>query len=323
MINRFRFPHRAFCAAGAIIALATAFRITEARADFTFNLGNLSVDTNRTLGNIALTGAPAGTYNSYQVTTNWVAATGGPYSREAQWKLISTADGLSGTTYADPGASANGTTNSNPVMLSWSANLTTPYSGGNLFFNPFQTFMNSTASWNNTVITLKNAAISFPPPPSTTFTLPTALGSKYTDSGALGAGQIVWHDFVYNGGGLSLDTFGSALTGGSMGTNDTEIAVYNSLGNLIDNNDQAFGDDFTNESLLNFNPGDLTTGERYYIAVGAFNTTFLDGFGATSTSAATGTYRLNVTVVPEAGALPLLLSGLLGAGVVARRRKSA
>ena len=317
---------RRFASAACVgLALSSAFTVSEARADFTFNLGNLFVDSNTATGNILISPTlPAGTYTSYELSTNWVAGSGDPFSNEAIWALANESPLTASTVfYADPGISANSLNNGNPVTLNWSGNFDTPYSSGPLYFLTLQTFGGSNANWNNTTLTLKTAPVVIPPPPSTNFAPPTTAGGVYSSSGVLAAGQVVWYDFIYGGNGFTVDTLGSALSNG----NDTELGLYNALGTLLATNDDI---DFANdvfESRLNFQTGaGLTVGERYYIAVGAFNTSFLSGFNVTSASTATGTFQLNVTVIPEAGTSGLLgLGGLLGAGVavVSRRRKSA
>ncbi|MBC7805310.1 MAG: PEP-CTERM sorting domain-containing protein [Akkermansiaceae bacterium] len=154
-----------------------------------------------------------------------------------------------------------------------------------------------------------------PPPPP-----PTPISVAGSATGTLAAGEIDWYSFVNPGGILTIDTLGSTL-GTTPNENDTEIAVYDAAGNLLGENDDI---DFDADNFLSALTGTLITGDTYYIAVGAFDSVFDNQFIATSTSAITGTYQLNiVTTVPEPGTVVLLGMGFCAIGCLAARRKLA
>jgi len=301
------------------------FGVSEARADYTFNLGNLLVDDDPDAGNVFLSPTlPAGTYTSFQVSTNWTTATGFAYSDEAIWAFTNASTLTASTVfYADPGVSSNALTSTAPVTLNWSGNFDTPYTSGGLHFLTLQTYAGSSANWNNTTITLKNAPIVYPPPPSTNIGFPTGLGNSSSATGSLAASSVVWYNFVYGGGAFALNTFGSNLSNTGFGVNDTELGLFDAAGTIISLNDD-FNTGFR-ESQIIVNQNTLTVGNTYYVALGSYDTTYTNGFGATSNATSTGTYRLNITVVPEAGSVALLgMGGFLGAvGIVTRRRKTA
>lgn len=137
-----------------------------------------------------------------------------------------------------------------------------------------------------------------------------------------------------NLGTLASGTF-NVNTEGTTGIADTEIALFRSDGFLIGQDD-----DGGTGALSSFNAGSLADG-TYYIAVGAFNSTFGNGFSATSASTSTGAYTVNATngtstltasgtlaaqgiawycfTVPTPGSLALLGLG----GMVAARRRRA
>lgn len=283
-------------------------------ADFTFPSFNQVVSS--TVSNVALTGAPAGVYTSYSVSVQWSALSGGPWSEEAIFALTNQASLSGALFYADPGSASNGAGNGNSVTLTWTGFLDTAYTGGDpLFFQMQQTFGGSSANWNNISITLGMAAITAP----TTLHDFGAVSGSATEKNQLAAGEVHWYSFEYDGvSPLSIDTLGSTLTPSVFGApDDTEIALYNSAGALIDSNDDI---DFDNDILLSglsFAPGELAAG-TYYIAATGYNGTFGNAFGASSTSQSTGSLRVNINVPAPAGAGVLAMAGL----IAARRRRA-
>jgi MYXO-CTERM domain-containing protein len=297
-----------------------------ASAQHTFPSFNLNVGS--TISSLNLNGAsvPAGSYGSYEVSFDWGGSIDDAWSNEAIWALVDrAAPDNTGTFYADPGASFDSLANSNPVRLTWMAPLDTPYSGGNpLHFWTLQTFGGSAATWSNISITLRTGSGIIAPPSIDLGTLNAGMNMQ---TGTLSPSGVVWYkfstaDITDPSSFLTIDTFGSTLTGGSFGNgNDTELGLYDSNGALIATNDDA---DFGAGNLLSFlgfgsaGAADLAGG-TYYIALGGFNTTFANNFSATSTSGVNGNYKLTLnTNVPTPAALALF--GLAGVAGTRRRR---
>jgi len=112
----------------------------------------------------------------------------------------------------------------------------------------------------------------------------------------LDASSFYFLEVIYDGEApLTIDTRAS------IDVNDTEIALYDGTGNVIQENDDADPPD--RKSELVFGNGQLPAG-TYFLAVGAFNSTFDPNFLVTSTSAELG----DVVVTFETGALPVLTS---------------
>lgn len=281
-------------------------------ASFTFPSFNQVVDNTAAAGldpeEVALTGAPAGTYTGFSVTVNWSAVSGDPWSNEAIWAFTDLPFSTPPTVfYADPGAAPNSAGDGNPVTLSWSGFMDTPYNGGDpLRFLMAQTFTGSTANWNNVSITINDAAPVAPP------STETVVGGSLT--GNLAAAQVQWYHFFYSGtGALDLNTLGSTLGP----DNDTELGLYSAGGVLIDFNDDI---DFAGGNFLSrlaFADGELPAGD-YYLALGGFNTDYGPAFQVTSTSGETGAFVINGISIPE----PATLAGLAVAGLFIRRRRA-
>lgn len=262
---------------------------------------------------VLLTGIPAGTYTSYSVTFDWGSPVNASWSREAEWALSSAPTIAPSTVYyTDPGPAVNAAGNSTPRSLSWSGFFDTPYTApasGDLYFMMAQTFDNSGATWSNISITLGDAVVT--PPPST----PTTLGGSLSEP--LGPGKVLWYSFTYGGAGaININTLGSTISTNSLGyANDTEIALYDSLGKLVETNDDI---DFVNGVLtsgLTYTSGELAAG-TYYVAVTGYDGVFNRDFGVSSNSISSGTIVLN-------GLTPEPASALLGcaAGILSRRRR--
>lgn len=281
-------------------------------APYTFTAFNSVVTS--TASFVSLSGAPAGTYNSYSVSVEWSAIAGDPWSNEAIFAFTDANSIPSSTVfYADPGVSPVAANNGNARTLTWSGLLDVNYTGGNpLFFAMLQTFGGSSANWNNISITLDNITASAP----TTLQDFGAISGFATTKNQLAADGIHWYSFQHDGANsLAIDTLGSSLAP----DNDTEIGLFAADGTLIATNDDIDFNGGNFLSALNFAAGDLASG-TYYIAAGGFNTAFTNNFGAVSTSTTdnTGSLRVNITVPAPAGAGVLALAGL----VAARRRRN-
>jgi hypothetical protein len=158
-----------------------------------------------------------------------------------------------------------------------------------------------------------------PPPPATDLGFIGDFGPDpdLVVNGNIPASTVHWYKFTTAGATgtayLQIDTEGSALAP----SNDTELGLYDSLGLMIDNDDD---DGSGNLSLLRWGSagadGDLAAG-TYYLAVGGFNTNFANAFNVTSTSSNIGPYKVNFsTNIPEPASLALLAL----VGLALRRR---
>lgn len=164
-----------------------------------------------------------------------------------------------------------------------------------------------------------------------------ALDGDTTISGSLAVNGVNWYSF-------EASSF-SYLDIATMSSLDTEIGLYDSLGNLIANDDDdgvgllsvlsfgtgsglMLGDGFNlgGDGIANGEDGGLGDG-LYYLAIGEFNTTFgATGFDVVSDGPDTGgdyqiTFYTDATAptgVPVPATLALLGIGLIGFGI--RRR---
>ncbi len=176
--------------------------------------------------------------------------------------------------------------------------------------------------------------------PSTVADLGAIDGTTQTYNGTLANGRVVdWISFELGSGAtyLDIDTNGSY----DLQRVDTEIGLYRADGTLVANDDD-FG--LFLDSMLSFGTGSglaatnnnrsgFGTGEdgavpfagTYYLAVSRYNTRYADDFGAITSSFFGGDYTVtirsdDVQVVPLPASLPLAMVGLIGIGLVARRK---
>ncbi len=141
-----------------------------------------------------------------------------------------------------------------------------------------------------------------PPPPATSVVLDPA-GSVM---GSLGAGEVLFYEFDFDGTTGTVDSFGTSF--------DTELGLYNASGVLVDSNDDT-APGLQSQIVL-----DGLAAGTYYLAFGGFNTTFgAADFAATSASTTNfGDFVINGIAVPEPTSLALL--GMGGLAMLRRRR---
>lgn len=117
---------------------------------------------------------------------------------------------------------------------------------------------------------------------------------------------------ILDDGVMDITTeFANVFTGSNL---DSEIALFDSSGTLLGENDDDIG---LYSGLYGLN---LTAG-TYTVAVGGWDTTFADGFSVTP-GASTGDYRLTLSfsAVPEPSTMGVLGLVALGLGTLRRRR---
>ena len=174
--------------------------------------------------------------------------------------------------------------------------------------------------------------------------LGSITGDTFTN-GVLATSTVDWYCFSTPGAvsptsWLDIHTNNTTLMTSTGTSTDTEIGLYDSLGNLVATDDddgislrsvlsfgtgsgQMLGDPLNlgGNGLAEGEDGDLPAGS-YYLAFGGFNTTFnATNWDATSTSTRFGDYQIDFLAgqVPEPAALSLIGLGL-AALCVARRR---
>lgn len=159
------------------------------------------------------------------------------------------------------------------------------------------------------------------------------IGDFNSDTAAYAANGIKWYKFTTTQAtasnfGIRLHTYTDNGVAAPQ-IADTEFGVFSSTGSLLYSNDDASavsGSNFPiNQGVRSFGQfgaggaaGSLAAG-TYYVAVGAFNTVFANGFGATSSSTATGNIRLSVQAVPEPATFLAIGVGML---LVSRRKRA-
>lgn len=250
----------------------------------------------------------------------------GTWSSEARWRVIAPSgetftmgSGLTGSTNSTPGPFvANNLTVNTGGALAGVAN-----SVGTWTFRAFE----SANDGGNTVDAFwSNFSFDFddftpPTPPAGAQDLGTLNpGGMLMGQNAYTSNTVQWYKFtlataIPAGEVFTAHTFGNTLTGGQFGDFDTEIAVFNSLGAVLFNNDDTGSDRW---STVQSGAG-LAAGD-YYVAASAYNLTVGAGFTATvvdSGGPVTGDIKL--TILPSPSALAVLGLG----GLVATRRRRA
>lgn len=167
------------------------------------------------------------------------------------------------------------------------------------------------AEWTNIDLTFNEF---IPPTPPNAVDLGDYDGTNKFQ-GNLTAGEVDWYSFnVTAEDRIQASTSKTLTIPFETRLDDSEIGLYNSLGQLISTNDDiAFPANPYSQVTEILAPG------TYYIAIGEFNTVFGPDFGAVTTSTTGlggGEYFLNL--VPEPSTALLLSLGVVG--LIRRRR---
>lgn len=170
-----------------------------------------------------------------------------------------------------------------------------------------------------------------PPPVAPSATMLGNITPVYpemlSNTATYAASAIKWYKFhldnatTTGGNGITINTL---LNGSGTNIDDTELALFDASGNLVDSDDDDDDNNLgysTTRSHMQFGAGkaaNLSAGD-YYVAVGAYNSTFGWGFSATSTSTYSGDITLAIQAVPEPASV---LALGLGAVALLRRKRS-
>lgn len=222
-------------------ALFLAAVAGSASASEVLNLG--SFVQNGTVRNEDISGMlSGGGYTSVQVTVDWSAGSGGPWSSEAIWALTDNDIDNATVFYADPGSASNSANDGSAVTLSWNTLTTKKINGANpLWFLSLQVF-EANANWNNVTVTFGNDTAVAP-------------------SGAINLGVVA----------TDTDVFDIGLEGSDF---DTEIGLYNGWGGILG------ADDDSGTGLTSLLTGLQLEAGTYYFAAGGYDSEFATGFDA-------------------------------------------
>ncbi|TVQ31862.1 MAG: hypothetical protein EA376_07695 [Phycisphaeraceae bacterium] len=126
---------------------------------YTFPAFNLFVPNPGVTEVLDVSGVPAGTYGSYEISVDWTNDFDA-WSSEARAGLWSVNDGAYAAPFVAPN---NGASNDAPVTLNWAGSLEFEYNGGDpLEFDANQTWGGSSANWDNIAITLFEGSVTLP-----------------------------------------------------------------------------------------------------------------------------------------------------------------
>lgn len=312
-------------AAGAAMSVAST-----AMAGFSTGVQAGPIDSNGLAGD-ALNGiytfnyaGPAFVPGNFRFSGDLTSGGVGSWSSEARWR-VTAPSGEQFTMSTGLSGSANSTFTtlnfSNVTVNTLGALTGVANSVGTWTFRAFESFNDSganvDATWSNFSFDFDDFVPPTPPPSHDLGTL--AAGGMVMGQNPYVANTVQWYKVTLGaaipaGELFRVHTAGNTLVGNSFGDGDTEIALFDSLGNVIASNDDQGG--------FRWSKIDITTGMAagdYYIAASAYNLNFSAGWTASAVDSGTVTGDMKITVIPAPGSLALLgLGGLIGL----RRRRA-
>lgn len=277
-----------------------------------------------------------GTVNAIRVTGNLTSVISGTYASEARVRMSAGA-GNAFTAFnfqASTTSNYSGTLAIGPTQIA-----VTPFTlaAGDVNFEWFDSYddgAGADSTWGDVTYEFGNGSSSIVNGNYALGALNNS-GVTYSTSGSHVSGGLDFYTFTIPAGVSNVGDYLNIRS--SAGTiNDTEFALYDSLGNFVaENDDGAVGSGYYSQFswgaadplaepgvTSNTNPGEtgLTlAGGTYTLVVAGYNTVFGATIGAITPGTAVGTYNLDITYnVPAPGALALL--GLGGLVAVRRRR---
>lgn len=259
----------------------------------TINLNTLRPPT--TLASVATSPGISATNPLAPASVNWFQLNhgGGALTLDTYGNEVTGGDTVLGlydalgtlVTSNDSNAADNLITNESPVSRISNTNLAAgtyfvAVTGHNAVFTSDYSVTTTSTRTGSTRLNINNPFTPTPTIPSTVGTV--TLGSP--GAATLTGGDTAWFTLNHPGGTLSLDTVGSAVI-------DTELAIYNSAGNLVSFNDNIGGTNtYSRAGLFS------TTADTFYVAIGAQSSVFGNGFLVSNRSTTAGGLTLNVSI---------------------------
>jgi len=271
---------------------------------------------------------PAFTPGNFRFTGTLTSNASGTFSSEARWRVIAPSGQTFTMTTGLPTSTAGTFTtfNATNVSVNTGGAFLASNSVGNWTFRSFDSANDGGATvdarWTNYSFDFDDFVL--PTPPAGAQNLGTlAPGGMLMAQTPYVSNTVQWYKFTLGtaipaGDQFAAHTFGNTLIGGQFAAGDTEIAIFNALGNVIGNND----DNPNGAWSLISNTTGLAAGD-YYVAASAYNLTVGAGFTATvadfvpTGGSVTGDIKL--TIIPTPSALAVLGLG----GLIATRRRRA
>lgn len=296
-----------------------------ASAQFTFPLDvtnyavDSSADVNVSFNDLANSaGVPSGTYGAFEVTADWTATAGIPWSSEADLSFNTAA----GSVFVDPPTSGASST-TNPATIVFADSLAGPYDpdlDGTLSIDLGQSFgtaPSDVTNWTNISVTL------LPPP------VVSDLGVKILDDGFYNRTvltDVTGDQHPYDVNPFQVDTTGNYdiqadwFDPNAAGSFDGYLLLFDAPFDGVDDSGAiAFDDDFGGTGASKIESVALTAGTTYYALSTTFSGTAFAGVSNLQAANLVITGPGSAIKIPEPAAGSLLLLSLLGMAMYRRR----